>query len=44
MKFFTNITCVNINIAFDDKTIEEVQTTKFLGLQINNNLNWKKRI
>jgi hypothetical protein len=43
MKFATNSkTCINLNIGYDNKTIEEVLTTKFLGLQIDNNLNWKK--
>jgi hypothetical protein len=31
-------------VSYDNKTIEEVLTTKFLGLQIDNNLNWKKHI
>jgi hypothetical protein len=31
-------------MGFDDKTIEEVETIKFLGLQIDSNLNWKKHI
>jgi hypothetical protein len=45
MKFCTNNkTCVNLNMGFDDKTIEEVETTKFLGLQIDSNLNWKTHI
>jgi hypothetical protein len=44
MKFATNNkTSINFNIACDNKTIE-VLTTKFLGLQIDNNLNWKKHI
>jgi hypothetical protein len=45
MKFCTNNkTCVNLNMGFDDETIEEVETTKFLGLQIDSNLNWKTHI
>jgi hypothetical protein len=45
IKFCTNNkTCVNLNMGFDDKTIEEVETTKFLGLQIDSNLNWKTHI
>jgi hypothetical protein len=45
MKFCTNNkTCFNVNTRYDDKSIEEVQTTKFLGLQIGNNLNWKAYI
>jgi hypothetical protein len=28
----------------DDNTIEEVETTKFLGLQIDSNFNWKTHI
>jgi hypothetical protein len=31
-----------LSIEYIDKTIEEVETTKFLGLQVDNNLNWKK--
>jgi hypothetical protein len=31
-------------ICYDNKTIEEVLTTKFLGLQIDNKLNPKKHI
>jgi hypothetical protein len=31
----------NLNIGYDNKTIEEVSTTKFLGLQTDN-LNCKK--
>jgi hypothetical protein len=45
MKLCTNNkNCVNLNMGFDDKTIEEVETTKFLGLQIDSNLNWKTHI
>jgi hypothetical protein len=45
MKFTTNNkTSINLNIGYDNKTTEEVLTTKFLGLQIDNNLNWKKHI
>jgi hypothetical protein len=42
MKFVTNKTCIILNIGYDKK-IEEL-LTKFLGLQIDNNLNWKKNI
>jgi hypothetical protein len=35
-------TCINLNIGYDDKAMEEVETTKFLGLQIDSNFNWKK--
>lgn len=42
MKFCTNNkTCVSLNTAYDDKTSEEVETPKFFGLHIDNNLNWK---
>jgi hypothetical protein len=33
----TNKNCVNLSVGYEDKTIEEVETTKFLGLQIDNN-------
>jgi hypothetical protein len=35
----TNKNCVNLSIGYVDKTIEEVETTKFLGLQVDNDLN-----
>jgi hypothetical protein len=35
---------VNLNIGCDDKTVEEVEKTKFLGLQVDSNSHWKKRI
>jgi hypothetical protein len=42
MKFCTtNKNCVNVRIGYVDKTIEEVETTEFLGLQVDSNLNWK---
>jgi hypothetical protein len=45
MKFCTtNKNCVNLSIGYVHKTIEEVQTAKFLGLQVDNNLNWKTHI
>jgi hypothetical protein len=45
MKFTSNNkTCINLNTGYDNKRIKEVLTTKFLGLQIDNNLNWKKHI
>jgi hypothetical protein len=31
-------------MRFEDKTIEEVETTTFLGLQIDSNFNWKTHI
>jgi hypothetical protein len=45
VKFATNKkTCINLNIGYDNRTIEEASTAKFLGLQIYNNLNWRKHI
>jgi hypothetical protein len=45
MKFSTNNkTCVNLNIGYDDKTIEEIETAKIPGPQIDNNQNWKTLI
>lgn len=38
-----NKTRINWNRGYDDKTIE-MDTTKFLGLQIYSNLNWKTHI
>jgi hypothetical protein len=44
MKFCTtNKDCVNLSIGYVDKTIEEAET-KFLSLQVDNNLNWKTHI
>jgi hypothetical protein len=38
MKFCTtNKNCVNPSIGYVDKTIEEVETAKFLGLQVDIN-------
>jgi hypothetical protein len=43
VKFYTNNkTHLNLNIGYD-KTIE-VETSKFLGLQTDNTLNWKTHI
>jgi hypothetical protein len=36
-----NKSCANLNVEYDDKTNEEVERTKFLGLQNDKNLNWK---
>jgi hypothetical protein len=45
IKFATNNKpSINFNIAYENKTVEEILRTKFLGLQIDNNLNWKKHI
>jgi hypothetical protein len=45
MKFYsTNKNRVNLSIGYEDKTIEEVETTKFFALQIDNNLNWKTKL
>jgi hypothetical protein len=44
IKFTTNNkTSINFNIGYD-KTVEEVLTTKFLGLQIDNNLTGKSTL
>jgi hypothetical protein len=43
MKFATNNkTCINLNIGYDNNTIEDLLTNKFIGLQIDDNLNLKK--
>jgi hypothetical protein len=43
MKFTTNNkTSINFNIGYDNKTTEEVLTTKFLGLQFQDNLKLEK--
>jgi hypothetical protein len=34
----------NLYISYDDKSIEEVEITAFIGLQIDSNLNWKAHI
>jgi hypothetical protein len=34
----------DLNIGYDEKYIEESINTKFLGLQIDNHLNWKNHI
>jgi hypothetical protein len=45
IKFITkNSPQVPISIAYDDKHIEESVHTKFLGLQIDNHINWKTHI
>jgi hypothetical protein len=31
-------------MGYVDKTVEDVETTKFLGLQVDSNLNWKTHI
>jgi hypothetical protein len=40
----TNKNCVNLSIGYVDKATEEAETTKFFGLQVDNNLNWKTHI
>jgi hypothetical protein len=44
MKFAStnNKTGINLNIGYDNNTNEEIRTTKFLSLQTENNINWKK--
>jgi hypothetical protein len=45
MKFCTTSKkCVNLSFGTVDKTIGEAETTKFLGLQVDNNLKWKTHI
>jgi hypothetical protein len=34
----------DLKIGYDEKSIEESINTKFLGLQIDNHLNWKNHI
>jgi hypothetical protein len=42
VKFVTkHNTYPSLNIGFEDKLIAEVETHKFLGLQVDNTLNWK---
>jgi hypothetical protein len=45
IKFITNNSRqYSISIGYNDKCIEESVNTKFLGLQIDNHLNWKNHI
>jgi hypothetical protein len=45
MKFtINNKTSYNFNTGYDNKTTEEVLTTKFLALETDDNLNWIKHI
>jgi hypothetical protein len=41
IKFITNHHSMILKIGYDEKYIEESMNTKFLGLQIDNHLNWK---
>ena len=42
MKFITNnLSHSTLCIGYKEKYIEEMINSKFLGLQIDNNLNWK---
>jgi hypothetical protein len=36
-----NKTCIHLNIDYEDKTMEEAETTELLGLQTDGNFNWK---
>ena len=45
LKFVTNnLPCCALTIGHKDKYIEEVVHLKFLGIQIDNHLNWKNHI
>jgi hypothetical protein len=45
MKFTTNNSAQSaIHIVYREKNTEETVNTKFLGLQIDNHLNWKNHI
>jgi hypothetical protein len=45
VKFITNNSPqYTLSIGYNDKCIEEKVNTKFLGLQIDNHLNWKNHI
>jgi hypothetical protein len=45
IKFLTNnLPQCPLSIGYNDKYIEESVHTKFLGLQIDNHLNWKNHI
>jgi hypothetical protein len=45
MKFCTNNkTFFNLNMGYDEKSVEKVETTKFLDLHIESNLNWKAHV
>ena len=34
----------NLTLKLDDKIISKVQKTKYLGITINNNLDWKDHV
>lgn len=42
--FTQRLPSMNLNIHYFNENIEEVNSTKFLGLQIDKNLNWKAHI
>jgi hypothetical protein len=45
MRFITkNSSLSTLHIAYKEKYIEEKLSTKFLGLQTDNHLNWKNHI
>ena len=45
MKFITkNSSHSALHVGYKEKYIEEILTSKFIGLQIDNNLNWKNCI
>jgi hypothetical protein len=44
MKFITkNSSHSTLYIGYKEKYIEERENTKFIGLQTDNNINWKNR-
>ena len=45
MKFITkNSTQSTFHTGYKEKSTEEIMNTKFLGLQIDNHINWKNHI
>jgi hypothetical protein len=44
MKFAISKTFANLNISYNNKTVEEILTIKFFVLVIDCNLNWIKHV
>lgn len=44
MHFSQRIPSKNLNVNYNNKVVDKVASTKFLGLEIDQNLNWKSHV